>query len=58
VVRDDLGLEASRSLPRVVKGTQKDEDWVIKVEPGVPFPISAFVDIGRLKISCRYIVFR
>ncbi|KAH9043346.1 nucleoside phosphatase family-domain-containing protein [Lactarius pseudohatsudake] len=35
VVRDALGAEASRSLPRVGKGTQRDEDWVIKAEPGI-----------------------
>ena len=38
VVRDALGPEASRSLPRVGKGTQGDEDWAIKVEPGTPLP--------------------
>ena len=38
VVRDALGPEASRSLPRVAKGTQGDEDWAIKVEPGTPLP--------------------
>ncbi|KAI9466100.1 nucleoside phosphatase family-domain-containing protein [Lactarius psammicola] len=36
VVRDTLGAEASRSLPRVEKGTERDEDWVIKAEPGAP----------------------
>ncbi|KAH9001377.1 nucleoside phosphatase family-domain-containing protein [Lactarius akahatsu] len=35
MVRDALGAEASRSLPRVGKGTQRDEDWVIKAEPGI-----------------------
>ncbi|KAF8275135.1 nucleoside phosphatase family-domain-containing protein [Lactarius quietus] len=40
MVRDVLGAEASRSLPRVGKGTERDEDWVIKAEPG----ISSFAD--------------
>ena len=34
VLRSALGPEASRSLPRVERGTQNDEDWVFKVEPG------------------------
>ncbi|KAI0306672.1 nucleoside phosphatase family-domain-containing protein [Multifurca ochricompacta] len=34
-VRDALGPEASRSLPKVEKGTERDENWVIKVEPGI-----------------------
>jgi len=34
VVRSALGPEASRTLPKVEKGTQNDEDWVMKVEPG------------------------
>jgi golgi apyrase len=34
VVRSTIGTEASRSLPRVEKGTQRDKDWVVKVEPG------------------------
>ncbi|KAH9981397.1 nucleoside phosphatase family-domain-containing protein [Lactifluus volemus] len=35
VVSSALSAEASRSLPRVEKGTQRDDDWVIKVEPGI-----------------------
>ncbi|KAH9005038.1 nucleoside phosphatase family-domain-containing protein [Lactarius hatsudake] len=35
VVKDTFGAEASRSLPRVGKGTERDEDWVIKAEPGI-----------------------
>jgi hypothetical protein len=31
VARSD---QADDTLPRVGKGTQKDEDWVLKVEPG------------------------
>ena len=38
MVKDVLGAEASRSLPSVGKGTQRDEDWVIKAEPGAPLP--------------------
>ncbi|KAI9510277.1 nucleoside phosphatase family-domain-containing protein [Russula earlei] len=34
-VRSALGPEASHTLPRVDKGTRKDQDWVIKVEPGL-----------------------
>ena len=34
VARSALGPEASRTLPKVEKGTQNDEDWVIKAEPG------------------------
>jgi golgi apyrase len=34
VVSNTLSAEASRSLPRVEKGTQRDNAWVIKVEPG------------------------
>lgn len=34
VLRGALGSDTSRTLPRVEKGTQKDEDWFIKVEPG------------------------
>lgn len=33
-VRSALGPEASRSLPKVEKGTQRERDWVIKAEPG------------------------
>lgn len=38
VARDTLGPEASRTLPRVEKGTKNDEDWVSKVDPGA-YPI-------------------
>ena len=31
VARSD---QADDTLPRVEKGTQEDEDWVLKVEPG------------------------
>lgn len=34
VVRTTMGPEASRALPKVEKGTQNDEDWMFKVEPG------------------------
>ena len=34
VARNPLGHQADHSLPRVEKGTQNDEDWVLKVEPG------------------------
>lgn len=34
VARGQLGHQADHALPRVEKGTQKDEDWVLKVEPG------------------------
>jgi len=34
VLRSTLGPEASRTLPRVEKGTQEDKYWVVKVEPG------------------------
>src|SRR5882672_7042780 len=42
VVRNTLGPEASRTLPRVEKGTKNDEDWVIKVDPGA-YPIQYLV---------------
>jgi golgi apyrase len=42
VVRDTLGPEASRMLPRVEKGTKNDEDWVIKVDPGA-YPIQYLI---------------
>jgi golgi apyrase len=41
-VRNTLGPEASRTLPRVEKGTKNDEDWVIKVDPGA-YPIQYLV---------------
>ena len=43
VVRDALGAEASHSLPRVGKGTEREEDWVIKAEPGAPLPRYCFI---------------
>ncbi|KAI0273519.1 nucleoside phosphatase family-domain-containing protein [Gloeopeniophorella convolvens] len=35
VVRSELGAKASYALPKVEKGTQEDENWVSKVEPGL-----------------------
>ncbi|KAF8503664.1 nucleoside phosphatase family-domain-containing protein [Russula emetica] len=40
VARNPLAHQADHTLPRVEKGTQNDEDWVLKVEPG----ISSFAD--------------
>ena len=34
VARSQLGHQADHTLPTVEKGTQNDEDWVMKVEPG------------------------
>ncbi|KAI0053935.1 hypothetical protein FA95DRAFT_1529729 [Auriscalpium vulgare] len=35
VVRQEQGSKVAYSLPQVQKGTEKDEDWVTKVEPGI-----------------------
>ncbi|KAN0123962.1 GDA1/CD39 (nucleoside phosphatase) family domain containing protein [Russula decolorans] len=40
VARSQLGHQVDHTLPTVEKGTQNDEDWVMKVEPG----ISSFAD--------------
>ena len=34
-VREELGDAARYQLPTVEKGTQDEQDWVTKVEPGV-----------------------
>lgn len=34
VARNPLSHQTDHALPRVEKGTQNDEDWVLKVEPG------------------------